>query len=502
MHDKTPAPPRSARPSSTRPDGRPCRTPEGTPPQGAPAGQPAVGANRRAGVQDARQAALRLLEGVLGQHRPLIELTAQAGLLAPLDPPQRAEAQRLALACLRRLGPVDAALAPLLRRSPEPALRAILRLAASEIATAPEAAHAAVHAAVEIARSLPGGAGKTGFVNAVLRKLAGGADLRALPPQRLPPTLRQPMLAAWGEAAVAACEAVHADDAVPLDITLRDARRASEWAAQLDATILPTGSLRRARAGQVSALPGHAEGAWWVQDAAAALPVHCLAQAVGDTAGPAAGAAAGSVPDGPAAPWPGSGAMLRGLRVLDMCAAPGGKTLQLAALGAEVTALDASAPRMQRLAENLARTGLRARCVTADALEWQPDGPFDAIVLDAPCSASGTIRRHPDLPFLRSAQEIAALVALQSRLIDRAAAWMRPGGWLVYATCSVLPAEGEAQIAGALGRIAGLRAQPLALPPGLPPEARTPEGALRILPMHWAGRGGIDGFFIAALRLA
>jgi len=187
--------------------------------------------------------------------------------------------------------------------------------------------------------------------------------------------------------------------------------------------------------------------------------------------------------------------------VLDLCAAPGGKTLQLAATGARVTALDASAPRLARLQDNLRRTGLAAQVVTADARDWQ-GGPFDAVLLDAPCTATGTIRRHPDLPFVRQAGELAALRELQAALIDRAVALLRPGGRLVYATCSLLVEEGEAQIAAARARHAGLVPDPGALAlPGVEEAWHGPEG-LRLRPDHWAADGGLDGFFVAALRRA
>jgi 16S rRNA (cytosine967-C5)-methyltransferase len=187
-----------------------------------------------------------------------------------------------------------------------------------------------------------------------------------------------------------------------------------------------------------------------------------------------------------------------GERVLDLCAAPGGKTMQLADAGAEVTALDISAARMARVSENLARTGLTARLVVADALDWQPETPFDAILLDAPCSATGTIRRHPELPFVKSMADLPALVALQARLIDRAVNWLAPGGRLVFSTCSLLPQEGEAQLAGALARHPGLRVEPPVLP-WLPPNWQGPEGGLRLRPDRWAEQGGMDGFFIARL---
>ena len=209
-----------------------------------------------------------------------------------------------------------------------------------------------------------------------------------------------------------------------------------------------------------------------MQDAAAALPARILAAAPGAS-------------------------------VLDLCAAPGGKTLQLAAMGAEVTALDISGPRLARLRDNLVRTGYGAQVtiITADALAWQPPAPFDAILLDAPCSATGTIRRHPDLPFVKSDADLPPLLALQAALLDRALGWLKPGGRLVYCTCSLLPAEGEAQVIAALGRHPGLRTLPQALDlPGIAPDWRSAEGGLRIRPDHWAGRGGIDGFYIAALQ--
>jgi 16S rRNA (cytosine967-C5)-methyltransferase len=189
----------------------------------------------------------------------------------------------------------------------------------------------------------------------------------------------------------------------------------------------------------------------------------------------------------------------RGASVLDLCAAPGGKTMQLAAMGARVTALDISEARMARVTENLARVGLSADTVVADALDWE-GGPFDAVLLDAPCSATGTIRRHPDLPFVKDEAQLAALVGLQSALLDRAIALVRPGGRVVFCTCSLLPEEGEAQVEAALSRHAGLVPLPEALAlPGVDPAWIGPLG-LRLRPDFWADRGGMDGFFIACLR--
>jgi 16S rRNA (cytosine967-C5)-methyltransferase len=296
----------------------------------------------------------------------------------------------------------------------------------------------------------------------VLRGLEDArAEWDALPPPSLPPWLRAPLAKAWGRDRLEAIEAAHLVPA-PLDLTPKPG------VAVPGAERLPTGTLRLA-GGQVSALPGYAEGAWWVQDAAAAIPARLL----GDVAG---------------------------LRVLDLCAAPGGKTMQLSAAGARVTALDLSEARLGRLRENLARTGLAAEVVAADALDWAPEAAFDAVLLDAPCTATGTIRRHPDLPHLRAARDVEALTRLQYRLIDRAIAFARPGGRVVFCTCSLLPVEGEHQVTAALGRHPGLAAEaPDPAELGLPPATASAHG-LRLLPDLWAERGHLDGFYMSVLR--
>jgi 16S rRNA (cytosine967-C5)-methyltransferase len=378
------------------------------------------------------------------------------GDLAPAD---RARALRLAETTLRHLEPADKLLDRHLRKAPPLTVRNTLRLAVIERAEGAPA-HGVVNAAVEITRQ--GGkrtAHLSGLVNAVLRALPETLD--PLPPQKLPRWLRQPLVHTWGRDIVTAIETVQAQEP-PLDLTLREGFPAPEGER------LPTGSLRLRSPGQLSTLPGYAEGGWWVQDAAAALPARLLD------------------------PQPGE-------RVLDLCAAPGGKTLQLAAAGAAVTALDISGPRMARVEANLARTGLTATLVTADALHWQPEAPFDAILLDAPCSATGTIRRHPDLPFVKDGSELHALTVLQSTLLDRALTWLKPGGRLVFSTCSLLPEEGEAQLAAALARHPTLTVDRPDLP-GIDPGWWTPEGALRLRPDYWAEKGGMDGFFLARLR--
>ena len=401
----------------------------------------------------ARATAAAILDGVLGEGRMLSDFSG--GDLAPAD---RARALRLAETVLRHLEPADKLLDKHLRKSPPLTVRNTLRLAVVELAQGAPA-HGVVNAAVEITRQ--GGKRTThlaGLVNAVLRALP---ETPSLPVQKLPRWLRQPLVHTLGRDAVTAIEAVQAQEP-PLDLTLRPGFPAPEGEG------MPTGSLRLRNPGQLSTLPGYAEGGWWVQDAAAALPAQLLQ------------------------PQPGE-------RVLDLCAAPGGKTLQLAAAGADVTALDISAPRMARVEANLARTGLTATLVTADALHWQPEAAFDAILLDAPCSATGTIRRHPDLPFVKDGSELPSLTALQSQLIDRALGWLKPGGRLVFSTCSLFPEEGEAQLAAALSRHPGLTVERPDLP-GVDPAWWTPEGALRLRPDYWADKGGMDGFFLARLR--
>ena len=401
----------------------------------------------------ARATAVAILDGVLGEGRMLSDFSGEG--LAPAD---RARALRLAETVLRQLEPADRLLDKHLRKSPPLTVRNTLRLAVVERAEGAPA-HGVVNAAVEITRK--GGKRSqhlAGLVNAVLRALP---ETVSLPVQKLPRWLRQPLVHTYGRDTVTAIEAVQAQEP-PLDLTLRPGFPHPEG------DLLPTGSLRLRSPGQLSTLPGYAEGGWWVQDAAAALPARLLD------------------------PQPGE-------RILDLCAAPGGKTLQLAASGAHVTALDISAPRMARLQANLARTGLAATLVTADALHWQPEAPFDAILLDAPCSATGTIRRHPDLPFVKDGSELPSLTALQSTLVDRALGWLKPAGRLVFSTCSLLPEEGEAQLAATLVRHPRLTIERPDLP-GIDPSWWTPENALRLRPDHWAERGGMDGFFLARLR--
>jgi len=404
----------------------------------------------------ARAAAVAVLGAVLGEGRMLEDAAAEG--LAPSD---RARALRLAGDVLRQLEPADRILERHLRRVPPLLVMNVLRLAVVERAQG-AAAHGVVNAAVEIVRRDRRSSHMAGLVNAVLRALPEAGLFDGQPVQKLPRWLRQPLVHAWGREAVGAIEAVQAS-IPPLDLTLRPGFPAPEG------EVLPTGSLRLHSSGQVTTMPGYAEGGWWVQDAAAALPARLLDAKPGE-------------------------------RVLDLCAAPGGKTLQLAATGAEVTALDISAARMRRVEANLARTGLTAQVVVADALSWEPPAAYDAILLDAPCSATGTIRRHPDLPFIKDGSDVAGLVALQAALLDRALGWLKPGGRLVFATCSLLPEEGEGQLASALARHPELMAERQEVA-GVDPGWWSDSGGLRLRPDYWADKGGMDGFFMARLRV-
>ena len=267
--------------------------------------------------------------------------------------------------------------------------------------------------------------------------------------------------ARWG-AAIAAGLALPP----PLDLTLRDAAQTAHWAERLGATSLLPGHLRLARGGMVETLAGYDEGAWWVQDLAASLPARLLGPGEGRT-------------------------------VLDLCAAPGGKAMQLAAAGWRVVALDASARRMELVATNLARVGLSAELVVADALAWQPTQRFDAVLVDAPCTATGTCRRHPDVLHRVSPARIAQQAEVQAALLARAAGWLAPGGLLVYAVCSLETAEGEDVARGLALLPDPMRAAEL--PAGLQPDA---DGWVRTDPGMLAGLGGLDGFFIARWRAA
>ncbi|TVQ57667.1 MAG: methyltransferase domain-containing protein [Rhodobacteraceae bacterium] len=421
-----------------------------------------------------RRAALSLVAAVLDEARSLDAAKADPAL-ARLSGPEKARAGDLASAVLRWVRPIDALAAEFMRRPLDAratTARDALRLAVAEVGALGAAPHAAVDAAVRLTKEDRRSAPLAGLVNAVARKAALAAPRRLATPEAIaataPAWLADALRAAWGEAAAAILAAQLAD--APVDLTLRDPAEARRWADTLGAETLPTGSLRLMRPAQLTTSPGYAEGAWWAQDAAAAIPARLL----GD---------------------------VRARRALDLCAAPGGKTLQLAAAGARVTAVDASAERLARLSENLARTGLSAAVAVADALAWRAD-PFEAVLLDAPCTATGTIRRHPDLPHLKRASDVGALAALQDRLLDAAWALTAPGGLMVFCTCSLLPEEGEARSDAFLRRTPDAALQPIAADEVGDAALIDEAGRLRTRPDLWRARGGLDGFFAARFRKA
>ena len=400
-----------------------------------------------------RDSAFTLLQAVLTKNT---SLDAALDALPPLDSRDRAAAHRLAACVLRHSGTLDAVLEPFLLRQPPVPVRHILLLGAAAFLLLGAPAHAAVGTAVDLARTKKL-APFAGLVNAVLRKVvaAGPEALEGLDMPRLDTPAWA--WASWGQNARAIATA-HAAEA-PLDVSAKPGFTLE------GGTPLPTGSVRFPPGTSVVELPGFSTGDIWVQDAAATLPARLLN------------------------PQPGE-------RVLDLCAAPGGKTAQLAAAGALVTAVERDPARMGTLKGNLTRLGLSVDCVLTDAATWRPAQKFSAILLDAPCSATGTIRRHPDLLHLRKPRDVQSLTKAQDALLDAAAQMLAPGGRLIYAVCSLQPEEGEARIDAACTRL-GLRRDPLSLPEL--PEALTPRGDVRTHPGMWPQHGGLDGFFIARL---
>jgi 16S rRNA (cytosine967-C5)-methyltransferase len=416
----------------------------------------------------ARAAALDLLTSALSGRSGLDEGLSHPALQA-LSGRDRAFARALVMATLRRLGPIDSALQSKVRKAPPDKVVQVLRLGVAQAFVLKTPAHAAVTTSVDLVAQDKGLAMFKGLVNAVLRGLV-----------REPPELDDPELLApsWLYArwrAVYSIEGARQIAAMiaeepATDLSFKDPAQAAALAAELEGEVLPGGSLRTFRRGDISTWPGFAEGGWWVQDAAAAIPARLLNVKPGETA-------------------------------LDMCAAPGGKTLQLAAAGAEVTAIDRAAPRLKRVTENLARTGLSAEVVAADAANWTDKRSFDAILLDAPCSATGTFRRHPDVLWAAKPSDVAGLAAVQSKLLDAAVRRLKPGGRLVYCVCSLETEEGEGQVAAFLRRTPGVTLDPIAEgEAGSPPASLDDDGTLRILPHHVAG--GMDGFYVARFRKA
>ena len=422
----------------------------------------------------ARRAAALLLQRILRQRLPLEEAFEGEPTLKSLEPRDRAFVRMLVATVLRRLGQIDAILTRCMDRplgAKAQAAQDLLRLGAAQLLYLDTPAHAAVDTSVELAAEGAETGGFKALVNAVLRRIGRekGELLKATaaPALNAPAWLWDSWVKAYGETRARGIAVAHLADP-PLDFSVK--ADPEFWAQQLDATLLPTGSLRRRDGGSVETLPGFDDGAWWIQDAAAALPVTLLGPVAGKT-------------------------------VIDLCAAPGGKTAQLAAAGARVIAVDRSAKRLERLTANLTRLGLTAETVTADATQWQPAAPADAALLDAPCSATGTIRRHPDVAWLKTPEDMAKLVDLQARLLRAAVAMVSSGGILIYCTCSLQPEEGPQQIARLLADRAPVQRLPIAAAEvGGLVELITADGDLRTLPSHLPDQGGLDGFYAARLR--
>ena len=421
---------------------------------------------------DARGAALRALQTVLGGET-LDAAFAPADEKASLSARDRGFQRLLVLTTLRRLGQIEDAIARCVERPDNlpPRERCVLRLGAAQLLFLGTPAFAAVDGAVEGTRSKS----LKGLVNAVLRRLSreGAGILASQDAARLntPAWLWEQWLRDFGEATARAIATAHLGEP-PLDLTVSG--DAAALAERAGAVVLPTGSVRQRNAGSVAELPGYDDGAWWVQDAAAALPARLLLGALAET---------------------------RNARIADLCAAPGGKTAQLATAGAAVTAVDRDAARLQRVADNLRRLRLHAALVAADATQWSPGALFDGVLLDAPCTATGTIRRNPDIAWHKSAQSSAALRPTQDALLDAAAAMLRPGGVLVYCVCSLDRGEGVERIEAFLERRQGFQREPVApAEVGGLTELVTPAGDLRTLPCSLAELGGMDGFYAARLR--
>jgi 16S rRNA (cytosine967-C5)-methyltransferase len=429
----------------------------------------------------ARRAAVELLSAVIDKKQPLDDILSRSlatGWMFDLPQRDRALARAIVATSLRRRGEIDRVLDTFLERGmPEKGgkLYPILLSGAAQLLFLKTPPHAAIDLAVRLAQWDSRARRYDKLVNAVLRRVAKEGDgiVAGLDAPRVntPDWLWDRWVARYGEERAHRIAAANLIEP-PLDLTVKGDPQ--HWAIEMSGRVLPNRSVRLLPKGRIEALPGFEQGVWWVQDVAASLPVHL----VGD---------------------------VKGQRVADLCAAPGGKTAQLALAGASVVAVDISKTRLKTLSANLARLGLGVTPVAADATTWSPDERFDAVLLDAPCSSTGTIRRHPDIPYLKSPKDIEALAVLQGRLLDNAAALLKPGGVLVYSTCSLEIEEGEAQIAALLARNPDVRIDPI-----LPSDVFGQEdwlqspGFLRTFPYQlnlgtpeWSG---MDGFFAARLK--
>lgn len=423
----------------------------------------------------ARRAALDVLM-LLRKGRAMEDALQQCRTFNVLEGADRAFARHLVSTVLRRRGAIDEIIGGYLER-PLPAksveVHDILRLATAQLVLLDTPPHAAVATAVELAHGKRETSGYKKLVNAIARKISEkGKDKLAKLPARVdtPGWMWRSWERSYGSARTREIATAHQQTA-PLDLVLKPGTSVNLFETVEETEQLMEGRLRLPAGSSVRNLPGYDDGSWWVQDIAASLPINLLGDVTGKS-------------------------------VIDLCAAPGGKTMQLAAAGAEVTAVDISGPRLKRLQENLTRTNLSANLVTANALEWKPASPADAILIDAPCSATGTIRRNPDVTWSKTEDEVRQLAKLQTRFIDTAMEFVKPGGLIVYCTCSLQREEGEDQVKAALSRHDNLTLLPVTpdMVGGMT-ELVTKDGYMRALPSYLAGKGGMDGFFAALLRL-
>lgn len=427
-------------------------------------------------AQRARKAAAMAVADVMGRGFRLESSLAKNPALEGLDPRDRAFARAIGATTLRRLGQIDAVLAPLVKTPPPGRVQAYLQTAVAQMVFMDVAPHAAVGDTVTLVKADDKSEPFSGLVNAVLRKVAdiGKAEAAKVPPiQNIPGWLRSEWTRLYGKAAVRRMALLLATSP-PLDLSVKNDPEG--WAKKLGGTVIGGKTVRLDVIGNVTALEGFKEGEWWAQDISASLPARVLEQACGG---------------------------FKGKRVADLCAAPGGKTMQLCAMGGTVTAFDLSEARTERLKRNLDRTQLDATIVMADLTEYMPETLFDAVLLDAPCSSTGTFRRHPDVIHNRRERDITPLTRLQDTLLKHAAKCVSPGGTLLYSVCSLQEREAAARVRKFLKGMPEFGLVKLSPIPGLDlPEGRIDGGMIRLLPSEAPDGRGMDGFFIAVLKRA
>ncbi len=425
----------------------------------------------------ARNNAITILNQVLSSRHGLEEVMAASKPYNEMEQRDRAFVRLLVASTFRRLGQIDALLRSYLKR-PLPqkarAVRDILRIGVAQIILLETPAHAVVDTSVTLCEQTRN-PGQKGLVNAVLRRIAkeGAEKFAELDAALLntPKWLWESWQSAYGDQTCRQIAEAHLHEP-PLVLTVKS--DAMTLAKTMEAELLPTGSLKLQSGGMVGSLPGYDEGTWWVQDSAAALPAKILLAALEGK---------------------------ENHRILDLCAAPGGKTAQLAASGATVTAVDRSKKRLAVLRENLKRLNLTATVVTADAATYSPPNTIDGVLIDAPCTATGTMRRHPDIGRTKRPDDVLRLAELQKKMLEQTMENLMPGGVLVYSVCSLQPEEGPDVVQAIMAKHGDIKRLPIDPTEfGLPKSTLSDKGDLRTLPCHMADYGGMDGFFIACLH--